>query len=269
MRQSSRRHDQEQQYRHTAYNITFDNNINDQIIKGLDISHDALQSLLNSRFKLIDLVDLLKKTYPNLLRNDQRKEFELIEELAQTNKGINKIYFVFQFEYSLINLDGRITLKDFERQSSFVLGERINLLLPFYSSRRDCSNKSDNEIIVELRREISLCRSRIDELQNKIVTCEKSQHLSQQVETEYEDLLKFIDQQLRQYKINQKNQFKFIQANDQLIQKLFYYLSGYVNQTNDEHILAQFKFEYEQQQRVVLNSNNTSIESINKDQQRF
>jgi hypothetical protein len=93
MRQSSRRHDQEQQYRHTAYNITFDNNINDKIIKGLDISHDALQSLLNSRFKLIDLVDLLKKTYPKLLRNDQRKELQLIQQLAQTNTGINQIYF--------------------------------------------------------------------------------------------------------------------------------------------------------------------------------
>jgi 7-cyano-7-deazaguanine synthase in queuosine biosynthesis len=101
MRQSSRRHHQEQQYRHTDYNITFDYNknnedeqhIHDKIIKGLDISHDALQSLLNSRFKLIDLVDLLKKTYPKLLRNDQRKELQLIQQLAQTNTGINQIYF--------------------------------------------------------------------------------------------------------------------------------------------------------------------------------
>ncbi|CAF5015813.1 unnamed protein product, partial [Rotaria sp. Silwood1] len=87
---------------------------------------------------------------------------------------------------------GRITLKDFERQSSIILGERINLLVPFYSSSNNSSNKNDSEIIVELRHEIETCRATIDELETKIITCEKSQRLANGVELEYEDLLKFL-----------------------------------------------------------------------------
>ncbi|CAF2969500.1 unnamed protein product, partial [Rotaria sp. Silwood2] len=264
MRKSSRRHhnnnnqqQQQPQYRHSAYNFTYDDDNNEQqydnnqLLKGLDVSHDALQALLNSRFKLIDLVDLMKKTYPNLFSNDQKRELQFIEQLSENNA------------------DGRITLKDFERQSSVLLGERINLLVPFYSSSNNSSNKNDSEVIVELRREISTCRATIDELQTKIVTCEKSQRLANEVELEYEDLLKFLYEQLRQYKINETNQLKQIRANDQLIQKLFNYLSIYVNKPNDEHILAQLKFEYEQQQKPFQNSNDISIISTNKYRQQF
>lgn len=149
-------------------------------------------------------------------------------------------------------IDGRITLKDFERQSSVLLGERINLLTPFYSSSL-LSTKDSNDI--ELRRELSSSRAKIDELQTKIITCEKSQRLANEVEREYEDLLKYLYEQLKQSKANEINHYKHIRANDQLIQKLFAYLSRYVNQSNDEHSLAQFKYEYEQQQRAFANSN--------------
>ncbi|CAF5026519.1 unnamed protein product, partial [Rotaria sp. Silwood1] len=165
---------------------------------------------------------------------------------------------------------GRITLKDFERQSSIILGERINLLVPFYSSSNNSSNKNDSEIIVELRHEIETCRATIDELETKIITCEKSQRLANEIELEYEDLLKYLYEQLRQYKINEINQLKQIRTNDQLIQKLFNYLSIYVNKPNDEHMLAQLKFEYEQQQqKTIQNSNDTSIISTNKYRQQF
>jgi hypothetical protein len=101
MRRSSRRHHQEQQqqqqYRHSAFNPSFDNrkdqtepNINDRMLKGLDVSHEALQSLLNSRFKLIDLVDLLKKTYPKLFSNDQKGELQFTQQLSETNTGKKK-----------------------------------------------------------------------------------------------------------------------------------------------------------------------------------
>jgi hypothetical protein len=174
----------------------------------------------------------------------------------------------------LIYLDGRITLKDFERQSSVLLGERINLLLPFYSSSTSSSTINDNQIIVDLRREISSCRSTIDELQNKIITCEKSQRLSEQVETEYEDLLKFVYEQVHQYKLNEINQLKLIRANDQLIQKLFNYLSSNINKSSDEHHLSQLKYEYQQQQKFLSssyqqNSNDTSILSNKKYQQQI
>ncbi|CAF1201886.1 unnamed protein product, partial [Rotaria sordida] len=86
------------------------------------------------------------------------------------------------------------------------------------------------------------------------------------VELEYEDLLKFLYEQLHQYKINEINQLKQIRTNDQLIQKLFNYLSMYVDKPNDEHILAQLKFEYEQQQKINQNSNDISI---NKYRQQF
>jgi hypothetical protein len=89
MRRSSRRHHQEQQYRHSTHISSFDNKKpkEEQISKGLDVSHDALQSLLNSRFKIIDLVDLLKKTYPKLLSNDYKNELQFIQQLSQTNTG--------------------------------------------------------------------------------------------------------------------------------------------------------------------------------------
>ncbi|CAF1111605.1 unnamed protein product, partial [Rotaria sordida] len=214
MRKSSRRHHHhqhrhnQQQYRHSAYNYTYENDQNEQqynnkqLLNGLDLSHDALQALINSRFKLIDLVDLMKKTYPHLFSNDQKRELQFIEQLSENNT------------------DGRITLKDFERQSSILVGERINLLVPFYSSSNNSLNRNDNELIIELRREIETCRITIDELQTKIEICEKSQRLANEVELEYEDLLKFLYEQLHQYKINEINQLKQIRTNDQLIQKL-------------------------------------------------
>ncbi len=165
-------------------------------------------------------------------------------------------------------------MKDFERQSSVLLGGHINLLSPFYSSSTRSSTENDNQIIVELRREIDLCRSTIDELQNKIITCEKSQLLSEEVENEYEDLLKYVYEQIRQYKLNERNQFKQIQANDQLIQKLFNYLSSFINKPNDEYILSQLKYQYEQQQKFSSvtyeqNNNSTSILSNKKSHQQI
>jgi hypothetical protein len=70
--------------RHTTYNLS-----NKQQIEHsqLDVSDDALQALLNSRFKLIDLIDLLKKTYPKLFSNNQRKELHFMEQISETNSG--------------------------------------------------------------------------------------------------------------------------------------------------------------------------------------
>jgi hypothetical protein len=113
------------------------------------------------------------------------------------------------------------------------------------------SSTNDNQSIVELRHEIALCRSTIDELQNKIITCEKSQRLSEEVESEYEELLKFVYEQLHHFKLNEINQSKQIRENDQLIQKLFNYLSVHVNKSSDEHILSQLKYEYEQQRKCL------------------
>ncbi|CAF1120935.1 unnamed protein product [Adineta steineri] len=259
-KKSSRRHHRQQQHNHdqsdrySTYNVAYENNKREQqeSNKQMNISNDALQALLNSRFKLIDLVDLLKKIYPKLFSNNQKRELQFIEQLSETNT------------------DGRITLKDFERQSSVLLGERINLLIPFFSSSAQSSNPTnDTELILELRREISSCRTTIDDLQTKIITCEKSQRLSNEVEFEYEDLLKFLYEQLHQYKLNEVNHVKQIRANDQLIQKLFHYLSIYVNQPKDEHILAQLKYEYEQQQKLNENSHNTSFVPNNKYHERF
>jgi len=85
MRKSSRRN---QQYRHSAHNFSNEQKEeNNQSIKGLNVSQDALQALLNSRFKLIDLVDLLKKIYPKLFSNDKKKELQFIEQLSETNNG--------------------------------------------------------------------------------------------------------------------------------------------------------------------------------------
>lgn len=101
MRKSSRKHHDvnRQQQRHSAYNLTHDNNNNEpqyanQSFKGLDVSHDALQALLNSKFKIIDLVDLTKKSYPNLFSNDKKKELQFIEQLSENNAG--KIPFSYR-----------------------------------------------------------------------------------------------------------------------------------------------------------------------------
>ncbi|CAF5058836.1 unnamed protein product, partial [Rotaria sp. Silwood1] len=80
----------------------------------------------------------------------------------------------------------------FPWESSILLGERINLLVSFYSSSNNYLNTNNNELIIELRREIEIYRIIIDELQTKILTCEKSQRLANGVELEYEDLLKFL-----------------------------------------------------------------------------
>ena len=158
--------------------------------------------------------------------------------------------------------DGRVTLKDFERQSSVLLGERINLLSPFYSSSvLSTKNSNETDLVLELRREVSSSRAKLEQLQSQILTCERSQRLANEVELEYEDLLKYLYEQIRTSKITELNHLKQIRANDQLIQKLFHYLSRYVHQPNDEHLLAQLKYEYEQQQRSFSNSNNNSMGS--------
>jgi hypothetical protein len=75
---------------------------------------------------------------------------------------------------------------------------------------------------------------------------------------------------LHDSKLNEINQSKQIRANDQLIQKLFNYLSVYAIKSRDEHILLQLKYEYEQQQKTYQqNSNDTSILSNNKYQQQI
>ncbi|CAF2329200.1 unnamed protein product [Rotaria sp. Silwood2] len=138
-----------------------------------------------------------------------------------------------------------MTLKDFECQSSVLLGECINLLVPFFFSFIHSSNPNDTERILEICREITSCRTTINELETKIVSY----------------LLKFLYEQLHQYKINQLKQLR---ANDQFIQKLFNYLSAHVNQPSDEHILTQVKYEYGQQQKIIQNSHNTSFLPNNK-----
>ena len=95
MRRASRTLQQEQQqYRHSTYNPSFNDgkdyeerNIDDRLFKGLDVSHDALQSILNSRFKLIDLIDLLKKTHPKIFFNDYKRELQFIQQVSETNTG--------------------------------------------------------------------------------------------------------------------------------------------------------------------------------------
>lgn len=227
-----------------------------------DTSSDALQALLNSRFKLIDLIDLVKKTYPKYFPDDQNFQLQFHQQLSETNPGEKFSSCDENLFFCFVLLDGYVTLKDFERQSSVLLGERINLLSPFYSSSiLSKKNSNDTELVVELRRQVSSSRVQIDELQSKILTCERSQRLANEVELEYEDLLKYLNEQIRLYKLNEINHVKQIRANDQLIQKLFHSLSRYVNQPNDEHLLAQLKYEYEQQQRTFSNGLNNSMGS--------
>ena len=86
----------------------------------------------------------------------------------------------------------------------------------------------------------------INELNEKISTCEKSQRLAEEVEIEYENLLKYLYQQMSQLKFNQINQSKIIQQNQFFVQKLFFYLSNHENQSIDQQVLAQFKQQYQQ-----------------------
>lgn len=137
-------------------------------------------------------------------------------------------------------LDGRITLNEFERQSSALLGERVHLLPLFLSSSS---------------------RQTIEALETKINICENSQRLANEVELEYEDLLKFLSDQLTELKVNEANQLRHLRANEQLIQKLFTYLSHFVTKPADEQILAQLKFEYEQTNRMKSSSANTKHQS--------
>lgn len=99
MRRSTRRYENDQQYRHSTCNLSLDNkrNSDEQILKGLDLSQNALQSILNSRFKLIDLIDLLKKAYPNILLHGQKKELQLVQYLSDANPGTKKL-FIFIFK---------------------------------------------------------------------------------------------------------------------------------------------------------------------------
>jgi len=223
-----------------SYGNHRDENLDRTTAKQSTFPPSALQSILNSKFKSIDLVDLLKTTYPTLLSNESKLESQFLEHVSQ------------------INSDGRITLKDFERQASLFFGGQINLLNSFLPSSSSSSmsmtspQSTDDPLIVELRRELVACRRTIEDLENKIVTCEKSQRLANEIELEYEDLLKFLYEQLNQLRINETNQLKQLRANDQLIQNLFSHLSSYVNKPTDEHILAQLKFEYEQQQKHLL-----------------
>jgi len=94
MRKSSRRHhqqqNQEQLNQHSVYNVSHENRKHEQQHERnnpFEISHDALQALLNSKFKLMDLVDLLKKMYPQLLSNDPKRELQFIERLSERNTG--------------------------------------------------------------------------------------------------------------------------------------------------------------------------------------
>ena len=130
MRKSSRKHhhhhhhqqqqQQQQQYRHSAYNYPYENSKDEQqdesnqLLKGLDVSHDALQALLNSRFKVIDLVDLLKKTYPKLLSNDQKREIKFIEQLSETNNGERLCFFLYRYIVELLYVTMNISSKEYD-----------------------------------------------------------------------------------------------------------------------------------------------------------
>jgi hypothetical protein len=83
-----------------------------------------------------------------------------------------------------------------------------------------------------------------------LITCEEAQRLSEQVELEYEELLKFVYNQIQRYRASEINQLKQIRAYDQLVQKLFDYLYFYTKKSNDEHVLSQLKYEYQQQQFI-------------------
>lgn len=63
------------------------NSSHESTIQGLDASADALQALLNSRFQLTDLIDLLKKSYPKYFSTDQNRELLFHQQLSETNSG--------------------------------------------------------------------------------------------------------------------------------------------------------------------------------------
>ena len=93
VRKSARKHHRarqaEQSYGIQTYNVAYESSKREQEqdTTRLDLSPDAQQALLNSRFKLIDLVDLLKKLYPKLFSNDQKRELQFVEQLSETNTG--------------------------------------------------------------------------------------------------------------------------------------------------------------------------------------
>lgn len=82
------------------------------------------------------------------------------------------------------------------------------------------------------------------------------------MEIEYEDLLKFVYEQLRQLKQNEMNQSKHLRANDQLIRKLFNYLANFMNKSTDEQILSQLKYEYEQQKNSYSQDNGQNLSNL-------
>ena len=104
MRRSGRKHDEKPTYRHSAYDLISTKGSDQQLNthKGLDVSHEALQSLLNSKFQLIDLVDLLKKISPTLLSNDQKREYQFLQQLSQTNPGKTNHSYLEKFFIGLI-----------------------------------------------------------------------------------------------------------------------------------------------------------------------
>ncbi|CAF0833576.1 unnamed protein product [Didymodactylos carnosus] len=188
----------------------------DSDIEQIDLSKYALNSLLNSRFKLQDLLDLLKKSYDI----DRNQENELSSHFT-----------------SLSLSEGRISLREFEHQASLILNEDINLLLPFYSTSNDSTS---SPLIQDFRFQISECHQTIKELQQKVLTCEKTQRLSQEIELEYEDLLKYLYDQIKQYKLSEMKYDRKLQSQDAFIQKLF----SYIPQGSQD--LQQLKYEYQQ-----------------------
>lgn len=70
------------------------------------------------------------------------------------------------------------------------------------------------------------------------------------------------------------NQSKLIRANDQLIQKLFHFISPNINKSTDQYYLSQLKYQYEEQQKILSldyqqNSNDLSILSNKKSHQQI
>lgn len=93
VRRSSRRHrgsNDDQQKRYTTYQHPIQTDQDEQHerqVQHQDIKQGIIEPLLNSKFRLVDLVDLLKQTYPKHFSNDQRKELKFIEQLTETHPG--------------------------------------------------------------------------------------------------------------------------------------------------------------------------------------
>ncbi|CAF0868005.1 unnamed protein product [Didymodactylos carnosus] len=188
----------------------------DSELEPTNLSENALNFLLNSSFKINDLIDLLKKSYDI----DRHQEKDLLSHFS-----------------SLMMLDDRISLRDFERQASVILNENINLLQPFYSSS---NNSTSTSLVQDFRFQISQCPQTIQDLQQKILTCEQTQRLSQEIELEYEDLLKYLYDQIKQYKLSEIKYDKKLQIQNSFIQKLF----SYIPQNCQD--MPQLKYEYQQ-----------------------